>query len=505
MPVDPITLYVTHFSSLANGHALWNPDQGYADASGRLPHIRPGDVGFVDRSGSFIRLFNLHLGKDDVDQGIAVPKDFGDPLPKGPKGSHVWSYEAPTIQHVYKRSAWGGSLKADMPVSPANVNASMSFNFDHKTDAILGFFDTGVREKSIMNAKYFEEVVNNCENWLNAATETVDPNLSLRDLRLVTECTRVRSWVRGIVEDARKDGQLSLSVDFGPLSSGGQLSKSVEYKGGSHISHGPADRITKSQPVIDSGTSTQPLAKHSSKIKNKKSPNKDKFVKPPPSQPKSSAATLSEKDRENIKGWSDQCIFIRSLRFEHRLGIMGKNLPLKIRAQAKPNDLRKGGDPHEDAEDKYYVFSEDGDGESEDEKSWDHMVVVLEYIFENSDAEFALVHEEDLLPYARLVPLKKRVEPLTAALILEECHPKITTSDYNGIKVGTVSRPPTSPELGIHKGIASGISKINEDIPRYAVQDNSEYVVDGSFKIPSTAVKNHRKKPALDVRPKSGM
>ncbi|KAF5381814.1 hypothetical protein D9757_008324 [Collybiopsis confluens] len=229
------------------------------------------------------------------------------------------------------------------PSQPANADVSLSFNFEHKTGAILGFFDTGVREISYVN--YAEPLRKNIESWLSTARIT-NSDLADKDLRVVTDCMRVRSWAKGVSEEKTKEGQFSLSVGFGPLSAGAQLSKSIKYEGGSNIHHGPADRIMK-LPVPTSVESPQVASKSKRKGKGKKQADKGKAGVSAPSLPGPSTSLqsvgLSLDEKKEIRNRSDQCIFMRSLRIKRR----PMNLPLKIQAAAKPRDFRKDNNSDE--------------------------------------------------------------------------------------------------------------------------------------------------------------
>ncbi|KIK64160.1 hypothetical protein GYMLUDRAFT_57151 [Collybiopsis luxurians FD-317 M1] len=339
MSKDHIKLYTSLLSSVYNGTALWNPDQGYnAKDLKRRPHIRPGDVGYIDEDGSFVRLFNLHLEKDHPEQGRAVPEEFEEPL----TDNSELSFEAPDLHHFYKRTAWRGSAKAAVSVSPANAGASLSYEFEHKTGAILGFFDTGVRHKSPQVADYEKEFVKNGRSWLRAA-QTVRSGLDDTDLKLVTQCTRVQSWVRGILEDKSTEGSFSLSVGIDPVSAGSQISRTVEYRGGGNIKYGPGERIKKSSQ--NSITSLQNSSQRH-KGKDKKRSGKEKAsVSASASQSESSASSLPNTGKlDVIRKLSDQCIFIHSYRMQSRRNWFSQ----RFQAGAGPHHLPKGDDPDKD-------------------------------------------------------------------------------------------------------------------------------------------------------------
>ncbi|KIK61921.1 hypothetical protein GYMLUDRAFT_559513 [Collybiopsis luxurians FD-317 M1] len=107
-------------------------------------------------------------------------------------------------------------------------------------------------------------------------------------------------------------------------------------------------------------------------------------------------------------------------------------------------------------------------------RSWDHMDIVFDYIFQNSDADFALVHEEDLLVYAKFFPAEER-EWLTADLVLKECHPAVAVQDYGGVKVGAIYSEP--PLYGVADLLRSEVIH-NEDLPPYPHQKGPRYEVD---------------------------
>lgn len=73
MPSNPPTFYAQQISSLYNGLAIWDPQPGYIRHDENeltpRPYVRPGDVGYVEETGSFTRLFNIHFPSDDSRQG----------------------------------------------------------------------------------------------------------------------------------------------------------------------------------------------------------------------------------------------------------------------------------------------------------------------------------------------------------------------------------------------------------------------------------------------------
>lgn len=102
-------LYAQHMSSLDNGLALWDPHPGWAqNSNGELkprPHVRPGDVGYVEDDGTFTRLFNLHLAQDHDDQGVGPFPDF-EPEPLNANNVHGRT-AAPTVYCAHERMNFG--------------------------------------------------------------------------------------------------------------------------------------------------------------------------------------------------------------------------------------------------------------------------------------------------------------------------------------------------------------------------------------------------------------
>ncbi|KAE9389906.1 hypothetical protein BT96DRAFT_364457 [Gymnopus androsaceus JB14] len=208
MPFNPPAFYAQQISSAYNGLAIWDPQPGYIlnneDKLTPCPRIRPGDVGYVEETGSFTRLFNIHFPLDDSMQGPAIPEDFEQVERKPNYGSSV-RFESANIHHKYKRlKIFGGAKTVPVPTIP--VSGSMSFSFERNTSAILGFFDTGVREDSPnMLQTYRDQIKDHGLSWLKAA-QMVNAERRVEDIILVTGCTRVRSWVTGVADDESTEG-----------------------------------------------------------------------------------------------------------------------------------------------------------------------------------------------------------------------------------------------------------------------------------------------------------
>jgi hypothetical protein len=171
-------------------------------------------------------------------------------------------------------------------------------------------------------------IIENFSTWFQAVEE-YNSECRPEDVCFISGCTRVRSWITGVVESQDYSGSLSLSVNFIPhipsglkVSSGFHLQKSP----GTRINHGPAGRLQH----IDKTPSSQ---------------NHDPSSHTPDLP--SSQGKAQEINRLNaINEWSDQCIFIRGFRMKPRkfFGL----IPQELKAAAEPRDLSTNREPGED-------------------------------------------------------------------------------------------------------------------------------------------------------------
>ncbi|KAF9069544.1 WD40-repeat-containing domain protein [Rhodocollybia butyracea] len=428
------TVYAQQMSSVEEGLAIWRPSSGYAmDPANRntekaFLHIRPGDVGWMELDGSFTRFFNIHLSlKENAEQGMGpLPDDF-QPIPVR---SDIRAKIVPMEKRVYRsEKRWQGSAAVKI-VTPSLVNGGSGFTFERNTGAILGWFDEGVREDLFRLERFYkEQLIKNSSNWL-AMAETIR-DLRLEDIIMVTGCTRVWSWVAGVVENESIEGNLSLSIASPENSFGAQALASIrcENSGGSFIQHGPSERLTLKYHGAPS--SLPRLPEHTSEPTGTKRKGKGKGIS---SRSDLAGSQLIQNDRElahadAINKRSDQSIFLRGFRMKKR---MGYKIPKKLKAAAEPQDSSKDRQSGKDL-----VIKSGSEGDEGEEETWDHMHAALDYILNNSDADFAVVHENDLLLHAKSTKIIG--ELTTIDQVLKDCHPGVFVQEYGGILVGGIS------------------------------------------------------------------
>jgi hypothetical protein len=95
MPVDrPSNVYRVQLSSLYHGYALWNP----SPVKNIYNQVSIGDVGYVNSTGFFFRMFNVTLPWDDPSNNR-----LGKPVPYVPLdcGEFVNSHETPFYKGDY--------------------------------------------------------------------------------------------------------------------------------------------------------------------------------------------------------------------------------------------------------------------------------------------------------------------------------------------------------------------------------------------------------------------
>src|ERR1700761_581680 len=105
---DPVLLYTKEISSLSNGLAIWHPHPGaFWDDQKKLkfrPHVRPGDVGYMETDGTFIRLFNIHLESNHSDQGLGPLPELFECMPIKPKKDLDLSTQSRIVYTSQRRS-----------------------------------------------------------------------------------------------------------------------------------------------------------------------------------------------------------------------------------------------------------------------------------------------------------------------------------------------------------------------------------------------------------------
>ncbi|KII92236.1 hypothetical protein PLICRDRAFT_465825 [Plicaturopsis crispa FD-325 SS-3] len=111
----------------------------------------------------------------------------------------------------------------------------------------------------------------------------------------------------------------------------------------------------------------------------------------------------------------DQCVFVRGYRVYKRLGVFPKTL--RLRAAADPDDLSKYYDGQADASADAVALDdieEDGSGfeyvlEHDTPAEVDPLDCIAKYIFENTDAETAVVHDYDCRALLDMNPFSGQV------------------------------------------------------------------------------------------------
>ncbi|KIK50853.1 hypothetical protein GYMLUDRAFT_418450 [Collybiopsis luxurians FD-317 M1] len=437
---DPVTLYTKEISSTSNGLAIWHPHPGiFRDNQKKLkfrPHVRPGDVGYMETDGTFVRLFNIHLESDHSDQVL----------------NHVLCTHLRGVRIVFSRPkskcmsinfCAQNLFMICFRSNPINLDGGIAFSVDHNTSA-FAFIHDGMRERCLMIKTYKEQIIKNGSYWLLAAQSRRD-NLDAENLILVTGCTRVQSWVTGIARSQSQDVDLTLSIALTPVpSSSLQILTGVqghENWTGSVINPGPTERkdlISSLDlfPESDSSPSdisdTELAGGSTSHTRRKKETGKQKAkgkgkakrrqitegktnasngagtlaTLSPPLDPHKATPDQTLTAVEDILKWADQCVFIRGFRMKRRVAPK-RMIPKVLKAAAEPQDLSK----HSDSDEENLLYSptsKEEEDEEEETKAWDHMHAALDYILDKSDAEIALVHEDDLLGHAKLIEAKEK-------------------------------------------------------------------------------------------------
>ena len=114
MPLRPHEIYAQKLFHYNHGYALFE-----ADPCGSYDKVRLGDVGYINESGKFLRLFNAfsEIEGQDVDKGD-LPKDFKPIDKKYRKPEKLTSIKGPlySIGVVQLNKQANVAAKATVPV-----------------------------------------------------------------------------------------------------------------------------------------------------------------------------------------------------------------------------------------------------------------------------------------------------------------------------------------------------------------------------------------------------
>ncbi|KAI5118155.1 hypothetical protein M0805_000534 [Coniferiporia weirii] len=320
-------------------HQLFSLNHGYGlyepDPGGQYDRVRVGDVGYV-LYGGFQRLFNIFADEDDPVNHLGVPENF-EPLPSASRATFRRTPLMP------------GAMCAIVPVVQAG--ASIELACSKQQGAALVIKHPAYREDSSRRRALSRYMLQHYPTWLTFARSNLDQDIRLKDLLLVTGCDLTADWATAAFTDSSQENSISFQVGFSGFASA-QARFWGEWSSSTRVRHRCGPQPLMPPAVLDAGSRS------------------DVFHADP----------LSE---------FNQCIFVRAFRVHERPYF----LPNVIKGSADPKDL--GGSRDLDAPPSMSGTvdnAQDGLGREDN----DVYNAVFDYIMRNSEADIALVHDDDI-------------------------------------------------------------------------------------------------------------
>ncbi|KZV61636.1 hypothetical protein PENSPDRAFT_759311 [Peniophora sp. CONT] len=378
MSQAPHEVYSQELSqTFRRGHPIAVPHPGFKNGQLMRP-VSIGDVGYIHPAlGDFIRLFNIHLepgvNGQPMHDGLPGGLDFV-PMPLGEvreaqNDTPIWVSNSVNHRQV------------SAEVSGPFFGGSAEFESSSECGAILATPDPLTCYDALHILRYKTYVKDHIESWVHFARDQYH-DITVEDIILVTGVDRTTSWATASFANTKFQVGFGLRVQFADTGSGVQLASRFSWQNtqGATVNSGPSTRSSPARSIL---VSSQPASVSSSTMSTHHHGRLDRGMAP------TSANVAFETERDPINTVSDQTVFIRHIRAKRRLLWPG----LKIEARGK-ND--------EDGDDLDDGAGDDGSGSflvtssPERREFVDCLDPILDFILENSEANIAIAHDDDL-------------------------------------------------------------------------------------------------------------
>ncbi|KAI0092686.1 hypothetical protein BDY19DRAFT_925585 [Irpex rosettiformis] len=351
-----------------DGDALWDPMPPDGE------ELRIGDVGMIDQEGAFVRLFNtIESAKRGVNRD-GVPDGF-EPLVVGPKLYGLMKpHRSPGPLTSSSIKAKNVTLHAEANAGSAGAGAKYAFSCSSEYGAWVLLKDFSHKEYLRDSSATKRYILDHHDSWYNFASTVYTLDCKPYDIIFVKGFVKTSAWsVAAYRGNPHSEQMISLSGSFGGIGSIGfdfDAKSSEGYLFDSR--YGPGGRD------IQTPTHFPRPSLSSEKGKGREQLHEDNL------------ATASSPDVTTPSNPSDQSVFVSYYKVKQRIWWMKR-----IVANAGPHELPRG--PHEDS--AMAVLSDSDELIEEVPAPQErHLPIddLLDYIFENSDAEVAIASHDDL-------------------------------------------------------------------------------------------------------------
>ncbi|KAF8522822.1 hypothetical protein JB92DRAFT_3110386 [Gautieria morchelliformis] len=418
-----------------NGHAVWDADPGEELA------VEIADVGYF-LGGTFLRLFNVSKEIGDLSNAFGTPDGYK-PIRIGTVVERSLSASRPITSE---------SVEVDATV-PGGPKAGGGFIFEcteEREGAALILGQDADRRDAQHKAFFIHYIIQHHNTWLRFANDIHHRAISLDQLLMVTGCDKTSEWACVAFSPSTYQGKFCVrnaGIAQGGFSRWGWLSGQVNT--GPPLRHRKPSDAQQAIPFEavnlqhDPGVSAEQAAinlpedPHGIPPSGSTPSNRIQTMLTPPPDP-ATDETSPPRDQCNTGPTPsstpeihprNQCIFLRGFKIAHRTGLkrcfhqhMRQNVTddgfmllcgsSGCQDQHEDGSTKSGSGLHsqpgsQDSLDSYDVTSETDslsivNTEQPDQEYIEystpltHLDVLMGYILENSSADLALVHHDDL-------------------------------------------------------------------------------------------------------------
>jgi len=298
----------------------------------------------------------------------------------------------------------------DVESSVRPMDATISLSSENDQWAALIIKRPGYWEDALATLAFEELILENIDSWYTFAHDVLKIKIDSGDIRLVTGRVMTNEWSTVTVEQRIRKGKVNFKVGDPTTSLAGGISTSVW---GTWTSDTPVHLPVRFGPAPRSGAAMTPSPQPVRITSDEHTVGSDG---PPP----------------------NQCIFLRSIRVVSRLA---KDLPVKTKAAAEPEDEGRVFDEVDQGRNAIAVVEVANGNLNASEQ--DVYKAAQDFIFMNSDADVALLHDDDVFQFDSAMDVDDDGDGDTGTHLEEtvRCSPAtmlVNVKMFDGVKVGSL-------------------------------------------------------------------
>ncbi|KAL5480314.1 hypothetical protein ACEPAI_1584 [Sanghuangporus weigelae] len=211
--LPPHELYALKLQCLDLGYALFEPNP-----NGSYDFVRIGDVGYISEDGKFMKLFNAFSDRNSqTNAGAHFPEEF-EPMELMHREQDRLEPISPGCRRSQSVRMIGGSLSISGPVAEFVAGGSLTLSCISGTGAALITKYKGKRHKALASAAMESYMKSNVSSWVRLA-QTLGRPVQMHDLIFVKECVLTGDWANISWNSTSCESDVGFSVGFPTLAS----------------------------------------------------------------------------------------------------------------------------------------------------------------------------------------------------------------------------------------------------------------------------------------------